>query len=284
MNTENPLAAAHANLVTSVEALIATNGWEAHLKTQAAFHNYSFQNILWLACQAAERGINPVRFAGFNTWKKLGRSVQKGQKSFKVLAPVIVKRSVKEEGSAPGVNEATATVLRGFRVVSTFELSQTSGAPLPELCHKLQGTSEEILASYQKIASFAVGRGWSVSKEDTGLANGSCSPSDKAIRISPTLSDLQALKTLCHEVAHSILHADDLGSHGAAEREVEAESVAYVVLNALGFDSASYSFGYVASWSGGSVEMVKKTGERVQRAAKTILDAIGKNGETFSAE
>ena len=271
MTTQTPdLAAAHAVLISSIEAMIASNAWQAHLKVQAAFHNYSFGNIVWLSFQAAGRGIQPQKFAGFNSWKKVGRSVMKGEKSYKVLAPVMV-RDRKEESDK--------FVLRGFKVVSTFEKSQTDGKELPEVCSKLQGTSEEALQTYASLAAFATKRGWSVEKGETGSANGFADLLGKRIVVSPLLSDLQAVKTLCHEVAHSMMHADEIGSHGSDVREVEAESVAFVVLNALGFDSAAYSFGYVAIWSKGDIELVKKTGERVQRAAKTILEALGAKGE-----
>jgi len=268
------LEAVHASLVKSIETLIASNDWESHLRLQAQFHHYSFGNVVWLSIQSHERGVTPTRFAGFNAWKKLGRNVKKGEKSFKVLAPVMVKYTKAD-------TEDKKYVLRGFKVVSTFEQCQTEGKEIsePELCTKLQGSSEETLSTYAKLAGFAVKRGWSVEKGDTGAANGFADLYGKRIVVSPTLSDLQSLKTLCHEVAHSMLHADDIGAHGQDEREVEAESVAFIVLNALGFDSASYSFGYVAIWSKGNIELVKKTGERVQRASKTILEALGAKAE-----
>ena len=38
-------------------------------------------------------------------------------------------------------------------------------------------------------------------------------------------------------------------------REVEAESVAYVVCNHFGLDTSEYSFSYIASWSSGKNSM-----------------------------
>lgn len=272
------LAVAHNALIAGITALIETNGWEAHLKAQSAFHRYSFGNVLWLYAQAAERGVTPTRFAGFNTWKKVKRFVKKGEKGFKVLAPVMVKKTRETESG-----EKDSWRLCGFKVVTTFEKSQTDGEEIPEIVTKLEGTSEEAEATYAKVAAFATKRGWTVEKGSTGSANGYADVLAKRIVVSETLSGLQSLKTLTHEVAHSMMHADDLGSHGAEEREVEAESVAYVVLNALGFNSADYSFGYVAHWSKGDVELVKKTGERVQRTAKTLLDALGLDGKEEEA-
>ena len=56
--------------------------------------------------------------------------------------------------------------------------------------------------------------------------------------------------------------------------EIEAESVAYIVCNALGIDSASYSLAYVAGWSGGSVERIRRTAERVVSTARAVLAAM----------
>jgi DNA primase len=56
--------------------------------------------------------------------------------------------------------------------------------------------------------------------------------------------------------------------------EVEAESVAYVVCSALGVDSSDYSLPYVASWSGGDLDKVAATAERVVRCAHRILTQL----------
>lgn len=56
--------------------------------------------------------------------------------------------------------------------------------------------------------------------------------------------------------------------------EVEVESVAFIVLDALGLDSSGYSFNYVARWSNGDPELVKAAAERGTTAANTILDVL----------
>jgi hypothetical protein len=63
---------------------------------------------------------------------------------------------------------------------------------------------------------------------------------------------------LGQELADALLHGDGV-AHDRALEEVEVESVAYVVLNALGLDAGDYSFAYVTRWSGGSVELLKDT-------------------------
>jgi antirestriction protein ArdC len=82
------------------------------------------------------------------------------------------------------------------------------------------------------------------------------------------------VKTLCHELAHALLHAEPI-DRGLAE--LEAESVAFIVSDGLGIQSDAWSFGYVASWSGGGEEAIaaiKAAGARIQKTADLILSAL----------
>ena len=54
-------------------------------------------------------------------------------------------------------------------------------------------------------------------------------------------------------------------------KEVEAESVAYLIGSAFGPDTMDYSLGYVASWSGGDHRVVLATAKRVMDAATVAL-------------
>ena len=70
------------------------------------------------------------------------------------------------------------------------------------------------------------------------------------------MSQAQTMKTAVHETAHAILHDRDIMEENGMTKdrmtkEVEAESVAYVVCNHFGLDTSDYSFSYIASWSSG---------------------------------
>jgi len=261
--SNDKLLEAQKALQAGVAKLVSSEGWQDYLKAQSRFHNYSFQNVLWLLVQAAARGVNVTRFAGYNTWQSLGRHVRKGETSFKVLAPMGYKK--KDEATG----EETFR-LRGFKVASTFDLSQTDGEPLTEPVKQLEGTSDELKAAYAKVEKFNKTRGLTVERVKLDGPNGMFNRMNREIQIDEALSDLQALKTLCHETAHSILHDSDDGD-SRATKEVEAESVAFVVLHALGLNSAEYSFGYVAHWSKGDPKLIQDVAVRVQKTAKTIL-------------
>ena len=61
---------------------------------------------------------------------------------------------------------------------------------------------------------------------------------------------------------------------GQAAREVEAESVAYVVAGAFGFDTSTHSIDYVTSWAGADIQVIRDSAARVLNAAHQIIDAL----------
>lgn len=257
------IAEAQKSLEEGLMALTSSEDWLRYLTTQARFHKYSFLNVLWLSVQTSKRGMPLSQVAGFNTWKDMGRFVRKGEKALNVLAPIVVKKTDEER-----------RVLVGFKVVSVFELSQTDGEPLPEISHNLEGDGAEYKALADKLVAFSADNGVPVSFEDCGSALGEYNTVNKTIRIRPGMSDLQTASVLAHEVAHSILHADEEDRHSRPEMETEAESTAFVVMNALGLDTSKFAFGYVAGWSKGDHDLVRKVADRVQKASKTILTAV----------
>jgi IrrE N-terminal-like domain len=132
---------------------------------------------------------------------------------------------------------------------------------------------EDQAGTYARLCGVAKSLGYSV--EDAilpGETNGDCTPNIRRIRVEQANSPSQRVKTLAHELAHAILHEDSEESREL--KELEAESVAYVVCANLGLDTGGYSFGYVAVWAGGGSEAlaaIKSSGARIQRAGDVIL-------------
>jgi hypothetical protein len=71
------------------------------------------------------------------------------------------------------------------------------------------------------------------------------------------------------------------GHDAKSAMKLEAESVAFVVLQHFGVDSGDYSFGYISHWvaTGTDLEPViaqlKQSGVRIQKATNEIINAIG---------
>ncbi len=97
----------------------------------------------------------------------------------------------------------------------------------------------------------------------------------RAVLVRTDMDDAAIVKTLVHEAAHVLLHAEAPGRYSPrALKEVEAESVAYVVGAAHGMETSGYSFPYVAAWAGDDgTRVVQAAQARVARAARAIIDA-----------
>ena len=92
------------------------------------------------------------------------------------------------------------------------------------------------------------------------------------------MSQKQTLKTMLHEISHATLHRrkkNEPPSKDQHTREVEAESVAYVVCQHFGIDTSDYSFGYVAGWSKGKeLDELKASLDTIRSCAASLIDAI----------
>jgi hypothetical protein len=289
---------AQATLAAEVAALCSGEDWKAYLALQARLHAYSPNNVMLIALQHAEAyragavaTAEPGVVAGFHTWKSLGRSVDKGQHGYVVLAPCRYDRRVATDPSgaerrlgareqpAPGERVEHQRVLAGFRVEHVFELSQTSGAPLPEPPRPklLEGAAPAGL--WEATTRLLEARGLSVSlvpdAPAIGGANGVTSFAQGSVSVRADMDEAARMKTLLHEAAHVLLHGEAPGRQLPRPlKEVEAESVAFVVAAAHGMSTAEYSFPYVSIWAGGDgAKAVQATQARVGDAARVLIEA-----------
>ena len=261
MNTTNTHPELIEKLTEGIANLTSSDKWQSYLEFQSRFYTYSYNNVLLIASQAH----NATQVAGFNAWKKLGRNVRKGEKAIFILAPMVYK--VADETSDTEIH-----VLRGFKFVPVFDVQQTEGNDLPSICNRLAG--DDPTNCYEQLISVANSLGFNVEDHTfTGSTNGDCSFELHRIRVEVTNTPAQRVKTLAHELAHAMLHADETNRSLA---ELEAESVAYIVCQVLGIDSSDYSFGYVTSWAGGgeqAIATIKASCERIQSASHRLLSS-----------
>jgi hypothetical protein len=278
--------AALETIKAGVVALKTSEDWTRMLDFQSKFHHYSFGNVMWITLQMP----TATQVAGFHAWKKVGRWVKAGETALYVLAPMGGRtRTVREidPGTGEEIDVQYRQPIRGFRLVPVFDISQTDGEPTPTITHLLMGRDERLQLVYTDISAWLASNGYKLEvSTEPGAAGGFIRQDVGLIVINEERDPDHQCKTLIHEVAHLLLHTPveyqriahqkGLGKRDVPRdaREIEAESVAYVVLNAIGFDSAPYSFGYVAHWSGGDVEAVGAVADRVRQCAHIILDSV----------
>jgi antirestriction protein ArdC len=267
-----------SSAINAIDAGVAAfrNGddWMKWLKLQSQFHTYSFNNTMMILLQCP----TATRVAGYETWKKAGRQVKKGEKGIPIFAPVGLGKA-KERSEETGEERVVRTWLR-FKIVYVFDVNQTEGDELPTITRAIPETP--FVSNIETLHAVALGLDGIVSSidvrsregGDSRTAGGWYCPATKSIVVIDEGSDAAKFRVLVHEVAHAILHGKD-DHHGRPEKEVEAESVAFVVCDALGLDTSCKSFGYVASWmTDAGPNAIKTSADRIAKAAKTVLDAL----------
>lgn len=285
-NREEQLKQITEQLEQGVAEIFTSEKYTEYLNTMAKFHNYSFNNTLLIAMQKPEATL----VAGYQAWqKKFNRQVKRGEKGIQIIAPAPFKEKQEIEKTDPETGEivigkdgqpeteVVERVITKFRVTTVFDVSQTTGEPIPEFeVSELEGDVliyHDFMESLKMVAPVPIRF-----IEIDGEAKGFYQLVDKYIAIQPGMSEAQTMKTAVHETAHAVLHdRDQMEAEGIVKdqltREVEAESVAYVVCNHFGLDTSEYSFSYIASWSSG--KNMKELRASMDTIRKTSADMIG---------
>ena len=226
---------------------------QRYLDMCASFHQYSPCNV-WLILMAQP---DASYVAGFKKWQSMERFVRKGECGIPILAPIITTIT-----NEKGEEEQR---LVGFKVVYVFDVSQTDGEPLPE---PPDWKSPERNAELQeKLLHFAQSKGIQVQVKSIGRDIQGVSLGGKVI-----LDPEAGTKTLIHEIAHEMLHHVEGVLTSSTVRELEAESVAYVVAKHFGVNGLS-SPNYNAL-HGATAEMIMEHLERIRNTATEIIKAI----------
>ena len=291
-STKEKLVEITEKLEKGVSEVFTSENYTRWLKAMSKFHHYSFNNTLLIMLQAPYASS----VASYDTWKKLHRQVRKGEKGIKILVPAPVR--VKEERQktdpltmkplfdADGnpVTEETEHLLQHYRIGHVFAYEQTDGEPLPELGpDELTGKAENFELMKAAIISIAP-----VSirfDEIEGDAKGYYSSADKEIVVKKDMSEAQTMKTMIHELAHSLCHDRDRMAKEDVKKdrqtkEVEAESVAFTVCQFFGLDTSDYSFPYVTGWSSGrDLKELRSSMDFVRETSKNIIDAVAEKLE-----
>jgi hypothetical protein len=203
-------------------------------------------------------------------WNQLARKVIKGQKGIRILAPMIGIRKKKEKEAEKDITKQNQPVLIGFRSAYVFDVSQTEGAPLPELSERVTG---EVGEYRERLIDFLMAQGIELEfKESIASALG-MSYGGK-IAILPGQGAAEEFSTLIHEVAHEILHKSTRRTATTKTVcETEAEAIAFVVSQTIGLDAGRASADYIHLYHGNAALLAESL-EVIQPTSALILSAI----------
>lgn len=253
-------------LTEGLEKYANSDEYKNLLSVMGKFYSYSANNCILIATQCPDASY----VAGYNKWHDdFHRQVKKGAHAIRIKSPM--KYEDKETGEEK----------LGFKSSYVFDISDTyqiPGKPPVKIgVEELHGTVKD----YSNLISCLT----STSpvpvefKSFKKSANGYFNKTENKIVVKDTLSELQSVKTLVHEIAHSLLHSDNPEIENEEKnrewKEFEAESVAFIVCKYLNLDTGEYSFPYILSWSKNQFqEFLKEDLPTIQKTANYIIDKL----------
>jgi hypothetical protein len=276
-------------------------------------HNLSFFNqmLLWL-----QSGGKATYTKTFKDWKAVGRAVKGGEKSMGIFRPFFTQTQMsemkrrREEASTEGREvkkyESFGMGPAGFAWTNShFDISQTD--PIPgwkdengngpfeppkeEQWLMSNETDKKAEALVEAAVEFASEKGIHVNLQaDTGSAGGVSMGGEIAIRKSS--EGARRFSTVIHEITHEILHQVDRKKTRKETthkiREIEAETVAAIVLGYFGYEDHTTHANYLAYFKSNS-EDVRGRKDTIVEASREIIFGIrnklvGDSGKEKSVE
>ncbi len=287
-NIEKQLKEISERLEQGVKEIFTSERYTEYLNTMSKFHNYSFNNTLLITMQKPEATL----VVGYQAWqKKFNRHVKRGEKGIQIIAPAPIREKQEIEKIDPVTKEPVIgddgqpeteiveMVIPRFRVTTVFDVSQTEGEPIadlevPELTGSVQ-FYDTFMQALQNISPVPI-----CMMNVEGDAKGYYHQTEKYIAIKEDMSNVQTMKTGVHEVSHALLHDREvMDVEGVLKdqttKEVEAESIAYIVCNHFGLDTSEYSFTYIASWcESRDMKALKASMDTIRKTSAEIIGNI----------
>ena len=275
-------------LQEGIQEVLDDKDWAGFLENIRKISDYSFNNRILIMFEQLRRGYPMSHWiAGKCKWRdQFKRNLKKGEfkKPIWILGPVIIKDE-----------DTNDDVLVGFRGVRVYDVNQTEGEPLPEpdtsdMMSPIQADiSPKVLDALVHTASIRepkVKVNLEVPKSDLGSAQGCCWFQDQGrankIDVREDLNLATKISVLAHELGHAILHNRDeyenFVSPGSI-KELEAESVAYLVCNHYNMDVGKRSFKYIVHHNHATdtvVQDLMKSGTRIVKAYEFITEHVDK--------
>lgn len=273
-------------LEKGVQDIFKTENYKDYLNFCAKLPRYSVNNQILIMLQKPDATM----CQSFGNWKDMNRFVKRGEKGIRILAPAPYKMQKEQDKLDAGgkpildkdgepVKETVEITVNAFKPVSTFDISQTEGDPIPtvgvsELTGSVEGY-EALMAAIKEVVPVPI----SFENIDSG-AKGYYHLEENRIVIQEGMSEAQTVKTLLHEASHQALHSREAQNMSGEiksknQKETEAESVAYVVCKHYGIDTEDYSFAYVATWSKDKeVSELKASLDTIRRTASELITKI----------
>ena len=232
-----------------------------YMAFKAQFYQYSPTNAMLIHLQ------NPYAtfVASFTKWKEMGYKIKPGQHHIKISRPIEISKFPKEiNGKTVWTDVKYASPEEKAKIASgeleirkttkfiphrVFDISQTN-CPVdhyPKI-YNMGHPDIEQKQLYECVKEYAKISGFTVTEEDLSSISlhGYYNKTDDSIHINSLLEDSKRLETMCHELAHGILHKTS--TQPVEISEFEAECFASMLKRKMGFPVSEESKRYISQY------------------------------------
>lgn len=271
------------NLANSTDETAKDDFIKKFLEFSSKFYQYSFANqmLIWI-----QTGGRADHVASASNWQKMGRTVVNWKSPIRIYAPSSPKKISREEDDPITGEKKTVSYsmpVKYFKMVSVYDVSSTEPIPgNPNVFNPMSRKDwsvdanediEELNFIVNATLNFIKSNKIDFDYEELDDELGGYSAGGK-VRINNKFKGINAFSTIVHELAHELLHHDKKTSKESSrqEKEIDAESTAYIVLNHFGFETKDAPR-YLALWRS-SGEKVRERSKHISNAAKQIIVGI----------
>jgi DNA primase len=246
--------------------------WVRCLRAAAHLPGESWANVLLISSRMPTATV----VKGYEAWRAAGRQVNRDEKGIEIFSSTRQQkgnRDSEDDEQSPSWRDA-------HRVAYVWDLSQTSGQPLPARAAIPPPPGDVPPGIWDCLCWLARREGFAVEREPGCPDDGTTLWAARRIRVLPGLTSSQAVWALAHQLGHVLLHNTTAAPSGSTTsgcqgvRKAEADSVAFIVCARHGV-RVEHSFSSPQTWAGSDPRAQRGTailaaGERITSTATRI--------------
>lgn len=251
------------------------------LMFSSRFHQYSLHNqlLIWIQTKGQAKHV-----ASATNWPKLGRTVKNWGSGITILRPNFKNVTKEKVDNVTGEKKEEKFQLKFFKAAKVYDVSATE--PIPGHNNPFNPVSrkdwskdsnedvEELNILINALTNWIKKQNINVDYEALSAEMGGYSAGGK-IALNDTFKGMNLFSTLVHETAHELLHwMEKDKSSSRQEKEIDAETTAFIVANHFGFETKDTS-NYLALWRAKGDD-IRARRQNIQKASKEIIEGIKK--------
>jgi DNA primase len=245
---EQRLAVLRIRLQEAAQEVRTAEDWVRCLRAAAQLPAETWANVLLISSRIP--AVTVVK--GYEAWRAVGRQVNRDEKGIEIFSGA---QPHNENRPEPGADEQGRSWRDADRITYAWDLSQTSGQPLPVRATYPPPPGEVPPGLWDALCWLARREGFAVERETGCPDDGTTLWAARRIRVLPGPTGRQAIWALAHQLGHVLMHDTIAPVSGATTttcqgaRKAEADSVAFITCVRYGVP-IEHAFSSPQTWAG----------------------------------